>query len=204
MAVGVDLALEMLLALSKETGWTGLKARNLSQMNVMNLGIKDSVFDVVQCGLALFFLPDLASALAEARRVLKPGGRFVASTFGDRDERWDPVWECARSFGDRLAAIPVVEPRRLETTEEIVEVFNRAGFIDIDVLLMSKDFHFKNKQEWWQTMWSHGGRGLFERMDADVLGEFKANAFDILEGLREEKGIPEQFNILFTRARKPV
>ncbi len=204
MAVGIDFAWEMLAALREEPGGVAHLVRKLSQMDAMNLGFVDGVFDVVQCGLALFFLPDLALALAEARRVLKPGGRFVTSTFGDNDERWDPVWDRARSFGDRLAEVPSVQPRRLETSEEIVEVFSAAGFSEIEVLSISKDFYFKDELDWWQTMWSHGGRGLLERMDAAILADFQEQAFEVLQGFRDDQGIPERFNLLITRARKSV
>jgi SAM-dependent methyltransferase len=39
----------------------------------------DDEFDVVTCSLALHYVQDWAPALAELRRVLKPGGRLVVS-----------------------------------------------------------------------------------------------------------------------------
>jgi SAM-dependent methyltransferase len=39
----------------------------------------DDAFDVVTCSLALHYVQDWAPALAELRRVLKPGGRLVVS-----------------------------------------------------------------------------------------------------------------------------
>lgn len=39
----------------------------------------DDAFDVVVCSLALHYLPDWGGALAELRRVLRPGGRLVVS-----------------------------------------------------------------------------------------------------------------------------
>ncbi len=46
-----------------------------------SLPFEDESFDVVLCQLGLMFV-DRDAALAEARRVLRPGGRFVANTGG--------------------------------------------------------------------------------------------------------------------------
>jgi SAM-dependent methyltransferase len=43
------------------------------------LPYEDDEFDVVTCSLALHYVRDWAPALAELRRVLKPGGRLVVS-----------------------------------------------------------------------------------------------------------------------------
>jgi ubiquinone/menaquinone biosynthesis C-methylase UbiE len=42
------------------------------------LAFADESFDTVTCTLALCTIPDDGAAIAEARRVLRPGGRFVA------------------------------------------------------------------------------------------------------------------------------
>lgn len=44
----------------------------------------DTSFDVVIANMMLYHVPDIPRALAEIRRVLKPGGRFFAATFGER------------------------------------------------------------------------------------------------------------------------
>ena len=43
-----------------------------------NLPFEDGEFDVVHCHAVLMHIPDTAAALAEVRRVLKPGGLFAA------------------------------------------------------------------------------------------------------------------------------
>lgn len=49
-----------------------------------DLPFDDAVFDLVYAGWMLYHVPDLDAALAEVRRVLRPGGTFVAVTNGDR------------------------------------------------------------------------------------------------------------------------
>jgi len=43
----------------------------------------DASFDVVIANMMLYHVPDIALALREIRRVLRPGGRFIAATFGE-------------------------------------------------------------------------------------------------------------------------
>ncbi len=58
----------------------GVDAR---QGDVQNLPYAAGSFDVVAAMWMLYHVPDLARGLAEIRRVLRPGGLFVAVTNGD-------------------------------------------------------------------------------------------------------------------------
>lgn len=51
--------------------------------DVQNLPFEDAAFDVVAAMWMLYHVPDLDRGFAEVRRVLRPGGLFVAVTNGD-------------------------------------------------------------------------------------------------------------------------
>jgi ubiquinone/menaquinone biosynthesis C-methylase UbiE len=51
------------------------------QANAQELPFADAAFDAVVCQFGLMFLPDKVKGLGEARRVLAPGGLFVASVW---------------------------------------------------------------------------------------------------------------------------
>ena len=73
--VGVDLALGMIeLARS-----AGIPNARFEVMDIEALTFPDRAFDAAICGHGLQFVPDLARALDEARRVLKASGRLAAS-----------------------------------------------------------------------------------------------------------------------------
>ena len=55
------------------------------QADAMQLPFDDACFDLVACQFGVMFFPDRAVALAEARRVLRPGGALLLSTW-DRIE----------------------------------------------------------------------------------------------------------------------
>ena len=77
---GTDLAPEMVeVARRKGVGAVNLR---FEVADGAALPFPDATFDVVTCAAGLFFLPDMTAALREWRRVLRPGGRVVFSTFG--------------------------------------------------------------------------------------------------------------------------
>ena len=51
------------------------------QANAMALPFANDWFDVVVCQFGVMFFPDRRRAHAEARRVLKPGGRYIFNTW---------------------------------------------------------------------------------------------------------------------------
>lgn len=51
--------------------------------DAMSLPFEDNTFDIVIANMMLYHVPDIAQALKEIRRVLKPEGRFYAATFGE-------------------------------------------------------------------------------------------------------------------------
>ncbi len=55
------------------------------QADIQSLPFGDSSFDVVIANAMLYHVPDLSQALKEVRRVLKPGGVFYCSTFGEQN-----------------------------------------------------------------------------------------------------------------------
>lgn len=52
-------------------------------MDVERLGFPAATFDLAICGFGLMHFPDAGRALAEVRRVLKPGGRIALSVWAE-------------------------------------------------------------------------------------------------------------------------
>ena len=81
--IGIDQSPGMVAkAKSANTNITFLQA------DAQSLPFPDQTFEVVTARHMLYHVPDIPGALAEARRVLKPGGRFLSVTnihnnFGD-------------------------------------------------------------------------------------------------------------------------
>lgn len=77
--VGVDVTHRMVQLAHAKRGASGSPA--FVQGDMMVLPFADGHFDVVTAGYGLRNVPELGPALAEIRRVLRPGGTFVSLDF---------------------------------------------------------------------------------------------------------------------------
>jgi SAM-dependent methyltransferase len=82
------------------------------QADALQLPFPDRSFDVVVCQFGVMFFPDKAKAFSEARRVLRPGGRFLFNVW-DRIEENEFADEVTNSLAPVFPADP---PRFLART----------------------------------------------------------------------------------------
>jgi ubiquinone/menaquinone biosynthesis C-methylase UbiE len=106
------------------------------QADALALPFEDRTFDVVACQFGAMFFPDKVKGYREARRVLKPGGRFFFSV-------WDRIED--NEFADVVTQVlakmfPNDPPRFLARTphgfydaEKIRAEVKAAGFEDVSV-----------------------------------------------------------------------
>ena len=81
--LGVDISGGMLERARRYAAREGIDNLAFARMSADRLWIDANAFDRVACCWALHVLPDVAAALAETHRVLRPGGRFVGTTLVD-------------------------------------------------------------------------------------------------------------------------
>jgi ubiquinone/menaquinone biosynthesis C-methylase UbiE len=105
------------------------------------LPFADAEFDLVTCQFALMFFADRAAALAEMRRVLRPGGRLALNVFQpiDRHPFYVALDQAIRA---RLGASGVGEIFALGDAEALRSAIAAAGFRDIAVERFSMDARF--------------------------------------------------------------
>ena len=98
------------------------------------LPLPDADFDVVLCQQGVQFFPDLAGALTEMSRVLKPGGRFAATAWSPRERspffaaQYRAVLDLA---GPEAAAL--MEPAYALPGDRLAEALAAAGLRDVAV-----------------------------------------------------------------------
>ena len=166
--VGVDFSsgmLEVARAKTDQVEWL--------QANAMELPFADSSFDVVTARHMLYHVPDMNKALQEAKRVLKPNGRFLAVTNDDGYmlEFWNTVIEAVRDDSEFVFLIHEMLNRQFFSAhleQQIQAVFGNSTFTRLEALL-----EFSNIQpvlEYWDsiqpsydisdTAWTRGREAL--------------------------------------------
>src|SRR5665213_1239540 len=60
----------------------GMERVQFQQADALALPFPDQSFDMVVCQFGIMFFPDRVAGMREARRVLKPGGRFLFNAWG--------------------------------------------------------------------------------------------------------------------------
>lgn len=194
--IGIDLANGMARETDSEIKRRGLTQAEARQMDAENLDFPDSFFDVVLCGFSLQFFPHLDRALAEFRRVLKPGGRVAVTTWGDDDSRWDWFQDLRTEYG----AVLKLGSQSLDTPEVIQNWFSQAGFNDIQIITKDLDMVYRDEEEWWNVEMSISGRAGLEKLSAAMLEKFKAECFARMQPQREADGFHVQLSAFCTTA----
>jgi ubiquinone/menaquinone biosynthesis C-methylase UbiE len=110
--LGIDLSGQMVDAARQRGAAQHLSNVDFQRMDAETLALPDASVDVALCALGLMYMPDPERAVAEMRRVLRPGGRLVAAVWGERSR-------CAWS-----ALFPIVDA---EVASEVCPLFFRLG-----------------------------------------------------------------------------
>lgn len=91
--------------------------------NCESIPFHDASFDLVIANHVLFYCEDLPRACREIKRILKPGGRLICSTYGKK--HMQEVSELVQSFDERivLSADKLYEKFGRENGKEILSSF---------------------------------------------------------------------------------
>jgi len=148
--VATDISDAMVAGAASVAKSHGLQNVETRTMGIDWLDSPAAVADRILCRFGYMFAVDPESALHEARRVLKPGGRLVAAT-------WDlPEVNAYGVVPNRalemagLGKVPVVGDRgmfRLGSADDLRELAFSAGFIEASVTPVELSFDFDSLED---------------------------------------------------------
>ena len=185
--LGVDLSEGMLARARPKAGALPVEFR---QMDAESLELDDATFDFVLCGFGIFFLPDMVRGLGEMRRVLRPGGRLVFSTW--TKQTFEPLGErtlaCLERY-DIPRPPPPAEPwMECKEPAHLLTALERGGFQNGQVIPQRAGY-FIQPEEWWTFMWGTSMRRRLSLLSPEGLERFKTEILDVMRNLQEERGI---------------
>ena len=106
------------------------------QADALALPFDDASFDIVFCQFGVMFFPDRVAGFREARRVLKPGGRFLFNAWDRIEDNVfadDVTNELARIFPDDPPRFMPRTPHGYHDTNRIRADLAAAGFTNVAI-----------------------------------------------------------------------
>ena len=132
--LATDIAPNILAFAAQEAANRGLTNLETRVMDGERLDLPDESFDVVTSRVGLIYFPDQQGALAETRRVLKPGGRVAAIVYTTPER--NPFFSIPVGIIRRRANLPPPAPGQpgpfsLGGEGVLAAAFEQAGFTDV-------------------------------------------------------------------------
>ncbi len=202
--IGIDISEGMAHETNLEIQRKCLQNAKVMVMDAEKLEFVSGTFDHILCGFGLFFFPNYKAALAEFRRVLKSKGRFSFTTFLNKsDEKFMWFRELVKKYlPSSEGEFEEDDGPEFNTEEELYKALNDAGFKNIQVKSEEKTFKYKDEQEWWDKLWTHGFIRVLEAIPEERMEDFKSEVFVRLREMKESEGILATMFVLYAFGEK--
>ena len=148
--VATDLVPEMLEFAKENAAAQGISNIEFRVADAEQLPFPDQEFDRVTSRFGIMFFPDIAKAMSEIRRVLRPGGRVCFAVFGSLDE--NPMFQV--SLGPFLKRVKMPPPPpdaphifRFADETKLANAISSAGFRDVSTKKVRVTFSWPGPAE---------------------------------------------------------
>jgi ubiquinone/menaquinone biosynthesis C-methylase UbiE len=144
-----DLSSAMLSALRQNSDDAGIANLETRVVDAHTLPFPDSAFDRVTSRFGIMFFAEVDKALAEVRRVLKPGGKTVFMVWG-KPEPGTYFAAVALPYISRMEVKPDPDgpgPMRFAEPGKLAKYLENAGFQDVQEQPYSLDSRFPGTPE---------------------------------------------------------
>lgn len=155
-----DVAAEMTAVAAARAASLGLGNVRTLTLDLDDLAQPDQAYDVVLCREGLMFALDPARALAEIRRVLRPGGRVALAVWGPRARNpWlGLVFDAASAqLGAPVPPPGIPGPFALDDPARLARLLAGAGLVDTVVTEVPTPLRDASFDVWWTRTSSLAG-----------------------------------------------
>ncbi len=171
--------------LQRKLTWQGIANVELVRRSAADTGLADGLAELAVSSLGINNFEDPAAALAETRRLLRPGGRILLTTNleGHMAEVYAALRQVLAEQPGRLAAVEAEEARR-GAQDTVRQRIAAAGFIDVDSEVSSYRMRFADGtsmlHHWFMQMafapaWiSAAGAEALPALEAELNAQAKA------------------------------
>lgn len=155
--VAVDISAPMLQAAAVKAGGRPIE---FSVGDAQRLAYPDGSFDAVVCLFGLMFVPEQVPALSDFRRLLRPGGRVVATSW-NVPARAPFAGLVAEALAEHLPndRSDLLRPFSLSDPGANVALYRATGFMSPSVELLTLTSRFTSFDgDFWEPIEAGGGR----------------------------------------------
>jgi ubiquinone/menaquinone biosynthesis C-methylase UbiE len=172
--IAADLAERLVVLGATKAEDKGLRNIEFRVADMLELGYPDGSFDAVVCVFGIFFVPDMAAAVKELWRMVRPGGRLAITTWGP--ELFEPA---NSAFWDAVGAVMPELQRSFNPWERISEpsglqaMLAESGVHTDHIITESGSHPLQSPEDWWKIAMGSGYRGTLEQLDAENFAQVR-------------------------------
>jgi SAM-dependent methyltransferase len=147
-----DVVAEMTAIAAARADALGLTNVSTRELDIEAIEQPDDSYDVVLCREGLMFATDPGRAVAEIRRVLRPGGRVALAVWGppERNPWLGVVFDAVSAQLERPVPPPGVPgPFSLSDADGLEALLRDAGLADVTVSELPVPLRAGSFEEWW-------------------------------------------------------
>ncbi|HEY2344849.1 MAG TPA: malonyl-ACP O-methyltransferase BioC [Xanthomonadaceae bacterium] len=196
--VALDFALPMLRRTAARKPWWKPGPQRLHAIcgDAAALPFVDESADLVFSSLCLQWVADLPSALAGFRRVLRPGGLLLFSTFGP-----DTLRELREAFAQAGAGDPVTPFAHIQ---QIGDALQSAGFRDPVLHRDRFTLTYPDVRTLMRELRALGAHNARADRRRSLMGKARMQrVFDAYESLRRDGALPSTWDVVYAQAFAP-
>ena len=206
--VGIDNSEVMVFNTYKEILERNVYTSEVKNKNAVNLDFDDASFDNVICGFGIGYLLLSESKLNGILRILKNDGQVGFSIWGiQEDQKWltEIINKYLNADSSKETSSKKSSHPKFDNVIDVKKILADSGFHNIKVNEENSVVVYKDKEEWWEEMWSNAVRGIFERIEElghDKFKEFKVDIFNGLENFNKGDGFYFNMPVIYAYGEK--
>jgi SAM-dependent methyltransferase len=170
-------------------------------MDVARLDFPADSFDLVVCGFAIHIVPDPCTALAEAVRVVRPGGLLAFTVPGRADGTPDPWQDPLVDLYAEYRSFQADGLGRHGNDVQESELFAHSDLIEVSATTLEVALPVPDGETYWRWSRSHGSGRFIDGLPDEKRNEMRAR---LLVSVDEIPGFTLRRSATLWTARKPA